>query len=62
MENSKKESDLLTTQEVADRLKIKPSTVRKLALAKKIPVIKIGVKLSRFLVSDVEEYIKKNRS
>ena len=60
MDNTKDE--LLTTKEVAERLKIKPSTVRHLALDEKIPVIKIGKKLSRFLSSDVETYIKKNRA
>jgi excisionase family DNA binding protein len=57
----KKIIELLTTEDVAKRLKVKATTVRKLALEGKIPRIKLGGKLNRFLESDIEAYILSNR-
>jgi len=62
MSDNEPEDELLTTAEVAARLKIKESTVRRLVKDHKIPRIKVGDKLNRFLKSDIESYIKKRRS
>ena len=55
------EDELLTVEEVAARLKLKPCTVRRLALDGKITRVKVSEKLNRFLKSDVDTYISNNR-
>lgn len=51
---------LLSTAQVADRLGVKPCTVRKLIERKQLNVVKI-MGMNKFSPSDVAEFIKKNR-
>lgn len=51
---------LLTARQVAERLGVKPCTVRKLIERNQINVVKVE-SLNRFTEADVAEYIKKNR-
>jgi len=51
---------LLTTKDVADRLGVKPCTVRKLVEREKLPVVKISG-VNRYIPSDVDEFIRKKR-
>lgn len=55
------DNNLLTREQVAAMLNIRPSTVGKLARNGKLPRIMVGPKLNRFLKSDIEAYIAKNR-
>jgi len=52
------EDRLLTPEEVAERLAIKPKTVRDYLRAGKLPSVKIG-KLWRVRESDLQEIMKK---
>jgi len=54
------DEDLLTPQEAARRLGIKPDTLKRLAQQRQIASIKYG-KLRRFEPSVVREYIAKHR-
>jgi len=52
---------LLTTQELAAWLNIKPSTLRKWVCHKKIPFLKIGGSV-RFRKMDIEQWLNLSRS
>ncbi|MBI4167174.1 MAG: helix-turn-helix domain-containing protein [Acidobacteria bacterium] len=49
---------LLTVSEVADLLKVKPSTIYTWARQDRIPHIRIG-RLVRFVLSQIEEFISR---
>ena len=46
-------TELLTVTELADRLKVKPETIRGWATARLIPVIRVNPKVLRFDYEDV---------
>lgn len=52
--------DLLTTEEVAARLRVTPRFVRRLIAERRIEYIKDG-RYVRFRVAAVKEYIERNR-
>jgi excisionase family DNA binding protein len=52
-------SELLTADELAQRLRLRPGTVRRWALAGKIPAIRISAKVVRFDPADVERALRK---
>lgn len=45
--------ELLTYEELARRLKVRPSTVKAWAKARQIPAIRVGAKVIRFDYADV---------
>jgi excisionase family DNA binding protein len=51
---------LLSTKDVADRLGVKPCTVRKLIERKQLNVVKV-LGMNKFAPADVDAFIKKNR-
>ncbi len=51
-------TQLLTTEEVAGRLGLQVSTIRKLAYQRKLPFVKLG-RAVRFREQDIEEFIAK---
>lgn len=51
---------LLTVQDVAGMLKIKPSTVYAWSYERKIPSIKLGGRLLRFRLSEIEKRIRQD--
>jgi excisionase family DNA binding protein len=51
-------SEFLTADELAERLRLRPGTVRRWALAGKIPAIRISPKVVRFDPSDVERALR----
>lgn len=51
---------LLTSKEVADRLKVSPRMVQKLAQTGELPRVRVG-DLYRFRPVDVDDYIRLNR-
>lgn len=51
---------LLSTAQVADRLGVKPCTVRKLIERKQLNVVKV-LGMNKFAPPDVDAFIKKNR-
>jgi len=53
---------LLTAEDVALLLGKHPRTVLQMALAGKIPAIRLGHRTVRFLQSDVENYIDAHRT
>ena len=52
--------ELLTAEEVAERLRTTPRFVRRLVAERRIGFIKVG-KFVRFSVSDVEQYLAAGR-
>ena len=46
-------TELLTAEELAERLRVRPSTIRLWAREGLIPVVKIGAKILRFDLGDV---------
>lgn len=52
--------DLLTTEEVAERLRATPRFVRRLVAERRIAYVKVG-RLVRFEARAVAEYIERNR-
>lgn len=52
---------LLTTQELASWINIKPSTIRKWVCRKKIPFLKLGGSV-RFRKMDIEQWLNMNKS
>ena len=52
--------DLLTGEEVAERLKTTPRFVRRLVAERRIEYVKVG-RLVRFAPEAVAEYIERNR-
>jgi excisionase family DNA binding protein len=57
---SSAETSLLTTFEVASRLRIRPQGVRELALRRDLPYYRIGRKML-FSVGDVEVFLTSRR-
>lgn len=53
---------LLTAEDVAEILGKHPRTVLQMAVAGKIPAIRLGHRTVRFLKSDVEEFIDAHRA
>lgn len=53
-------SDILTKEQVADLLGLRPSTVDDLRRRGELPTIRLG-RHRRFLRADVEEYVLVNR-
>jgi len=51
---------LLTINNVAEMLGVKPDTVRRMCYARRIPHIKLA-KFIRFDRADIEEWMKKNK-
>lgn len=51
--------DLLTVNEAAARLRIKPNTLRRWVCEKKIPHVKLGTRVL-FRAETLEEWVKKN--
>jgi len=50
--------DLLTGEELAARLRVRPSTVRTWARAGRIPTLRIGAKVIRFDFAEVCEMLR----
>ncbi len=48
---------LMTTDEVADLLSVKPATIRKWVYLQEIPVVRLG-RAVRFRLDAVEEWVK----
>ena len=48
---------LMTTDEVADLLSVKPSTIRKWVHLQEIPVVRLG-RAVRFRLDKIEEWVK----
>ncbi len=55
------ETDLLTAEELAERLHVRPSTVRKWARHGRIPMVRLSPKVVRFSVADVIEAVNDAR-
>ena len=51
-------TQLLTPEELANRLKVRPSTIRQWGREGLIPVVKIGAKILRFDLADVLDTLK----
>ena len=49
---------LLTTKEVANLLGVKPNTIRKYTMEKKIPFIKINEKMVRYKEEDIKKWLE----
>ncbi len=47
----------LTAEEISERLKVHPNTIKSLAIKGKIPAMKVGVQW-RFYLEDVEKALK----
>ena len=54
------EIDLLTVQEVAELLKVSPTTVRRLQSDRRLPFIKVGGSV-RFAKNDIVDFVRKMR-
>jgi excisionase family DNA binding protein len=54
-------TDLLTADEVASRLKVRSSWVKKAALANRIPHVRVG-RYRRFRWPDIEAWLESQRS
>ena len=51
-------TELLTATQLAERLKVRPSTVREWAKTKRIPEIRISAKVRRFDPDEVEAALR----
>lgn len=51
---------LLNVEQVAERLAVRPCTVRAWVWKRKLPFIKVG-DLVRFTPEDIEDFLRKNR-
>ncbi len=54
-------SDLLTANEIATRLKVKPETVKVWAREGRIPTLRLSHKVLRFDLAAVVDALKKNQ-
>ena len=52
------DKQLLTAEELAERIRVRPSTIRIWAREGLIPAVKIGAKILRFDMDDVLESVK----
>ncbi len=55
------ETDLLTADELADRLRVRPSTIRRWAQEKRIPTVRLTPKVVRFELTPVVEALRKGQ-
>jgi excisionase family DNA binding protein len=55
------ETDLLTTEELAERLHVRPSTVREWARREKIPTVRLSPKVVRYSLAAVVESVGQAR-
>ena len=49
--------NLLTVQDIADRLQVNPETVRRWAWSGELPMVRLGKKAIRFNPADVDRFI-----
>lgn len=52
--------ELLTAEELADRLKVSPRTVKEWARAGRIPEVRLSAKVRRFLLTEVIRVMPKS--
>ena len=51
-------NELVTAEELADRLRVRPSTIRMWSREGLIPVVRVGAKVVRFDYADVIQVLK----
>ena len=54
--------ELLTAEEVAERLRVRPDTVRRWARAGRIPQVRLSPKVVRYTFDDVVEALRAHSS
>ena len=57
-----KKDELLTVEEAAEWLAISKPTLRRILRRGEIPVVRLAKRIVRIRLSDIEEYIERNRS